>query len=326
MKYANSTDTVDYSLFVPERWVVDTANAKITQAHASKADTTSVNVQKLSYTSLDAYLEAMDKSIKEAYSGVYVSVNGESSTVGGLNAKKYVATVVYGENGYYMLEAYGILKNDYVYSIVIAYPGEKDKDGKIIYKNDYHAETVGAILDNFKINESKNGESTTSYEHEDTPENMKLASNTKIVDYLLFLPSDWTVEKPSTQGSSTISSGYVYNLEKNINVSVMQWNKPSSAHKYEHWWAEYKNQLLNAFDETDIKDKEYTEVEIAGVTSVCAEFSCVIGGKAYNYRVYGIDTRGSIYVITFTVQGEAFTAYESDISQIISNFKFDSRF
>ena len=321
MKYANSTDSVDYSLFVPERWIVDTANSKITQAHASESDSTSVNVQKLAYTSLESYLVAIDASVKSTYSDVTVISSGEDAVVGGLNAKKYCAKGVYGQNGYVMLEAYGILKNESVYSIFITYPGEMDGQN-IIYKDEYHAETVSAILDNFKINDNSKNESTISYEYDNTPENMKLASDIKVVEYLLFLPSDWTVERPQNQGNSTISSGYVYNLEKNINVSVMQWNKPSSEHKYEQWWAEYRNQLLNATSQTDIKDKAYTEVTIDGITSVCAEFYCIFGGKTYNYRVYGIDTRGSIHVITFTTQVESVSTYESDIDAIISNFKF----
>lgn len=320
MKYANSTDAVDYSLFIPERWIVDTANTKITVAHASKSDTTSVCVQKLSYTSTEAFWTAMEASLRRTYDEVNVSVNGEDAIVGGLNAKKYVATGIYGENIYYMFEIYGILKGDYVYSIFISYPG-KATDG-VKYTNDYHMETVGAILDNFKINEGTKGESTISYECENTPQNMKLASDTKIVEYYLFLPNDWTVERPLNQGNSTISSGYVYDLDKNINVNVMQWNKPSSEHKYEHWWAEYKNQLLNTV-QTDIKDKEYTDVKIADIDSVCAEFSCVIGGKTYNYRIYAIDTRGSIHIMTFTIMDASFEKYESDINQIISNFRFD---
>ena len=320
MKYANSTDAVDYSLFVPERWIIDTANTKITSAHASSTDTTSINVQRLSYLSIDDYLLALDASVKKTYSDVNVVSASEDAIVGGLNAKKYVATVVFGENIYYMIEAYGILKNDYVYSIVISYPGES-KDDNLVYRNEFHMETISAILDNFKINDSTKGESTISYECDNAPENMKLASDTKIVEYMLFLPNDWTVERPVSQGNSTISSGYVYNLDKNVNVNVMQWNTPSAEHKYEQWWVEYRNQLLNSYD-TDIKDKEYTSLKIADVDSVCAEFSCVIGGKTFNYRIYAIDTRGSIHIITFTACEEAISTYDSDINQIISSFRF----
>ncbi len=320
MKYASSTDLVDYSLFVPKDWIVDASTSKITLAHVSNSDSTSINVQRLGYTSLDSWWSAMEGSLKNAYSNVNITLSGEELKIAGENAKKYVATAIYGENGYHMFEMYGILRNGAVYSLVITYPC-KENNGTS-YTNEFHKETITEILASFKFNDSASGGSEPSYECDDIPQGMKLASDNKIVDYLLFVPSTWTVENAVYVDKSTISSAYVYDLEKSINVNVMQWNKPESSYSYEEWWYEYKNQLLNSFKSDELAELEYQSIKIADVDSVFAEFSCSIGTSNYNYRVYSIDYRGSVHVMTFTIRGtDSFANYESDIAQILGNFR-----
>ena len=322
MKFANSKDTVDYSLFVPKEWIIDTANSKITLAHVSNTDSTSINVQKLAYTSIDSWWTAMEKSLKGTYSSVSVTQNGEDIKLAGHDAKKYVATGIYGENGYHMFEMYGVLRHESVYSIVITYPC-KENNGTS-YTNEFHKETITEILSNFKFNDGATGGSEPSYEHESTPSGMKLASDTKIVDYLLFVPSYWTVENPVCVDKSTISSAYVYDLDKNINLNIMQWNKPEASYSYVEWWYEYKNQLLNSFKSDTLAELEYQSIKIADIDSVFAEFSCNMGSSSFKYRVYTIDHAGSVHVMTFTIRDtDSFEKYEDDIGQILSNFRFN---
>ena len=325
MKYANSTDVVEYSLFVPESWMINTANSKITLAQASLSDKTSISVQKLSYDSLDAWWNAMYNSINTNFSNVTEITKGEDTVIASLNAKKYVYTCVYGENFYNMLEIYGFVKNGMVYSIVITYPCKSNNGTN--YTNEYHEDDIKSVLENFKFNENPpSGATEPSYECDSVPQGMKLASDNSIVDYLLFVPSSWTVENPVSVPDtySTMSSAYIYNLEKNINVNIMQLNKPSTDQGYEHWWAEYKNQILNAFSYSDIENKEYSDIRFADTDCVCAEYSAKMGDSVFSFRIYAFDYRSSIHVMTFTILGEdSFDNYESDIAQILDNIRFN---
>ena len=48
MKLASNTAIVDYSLFVPENWIVDLSDAR-TAAHVSDSDRTSINIAQWNY-------------------------------------------------------------------------------------------------------------------------------------------------------------------------------------------------------------------------------------------------------------------------------------
>jgi len=342
MKLASDTSRVPYSLFVPQDWILDSSTDIISSAHASESDRTSINIQGQSFSSLDAWWDNYKHALSNIFTDIQIQKENEDIQVGGLNAKRHIITGSFGQESYIMYELIGVIKDNTTYVFTISYPGTK-KDDKITYTNDTHAESIKKILDNFKFNDKLTDKDDTVYEVKNTPEGMKPASNNDIVDYNLFVPSDWVVEV--TNG--TVSSAYVSEGDK-TNVSVMQWNVGS--YDYNSWWeSEYKLQLYNALDKNAIvlDDKGQAKVDENGKISYLPSdiisfkeegldaklgendakkytFSAKIGEGRYDYQVISSMHRSSIYVMTFTFKsGCDMSLYQSDVDKIISSFRFN---
>ena len=66
---------------------------------------------------------------------------------------------------------------------------------------------------------------------DDTPKGMKLASDTKIVDYKLFVPESWVV----SDAQRAVTQAYASD-EDRTNVMVMQWNITENTKTVKDWW------------------------------------------------------------------------------------------
>ena len=95
MKYACNIDIVDYSLFVPESWIVDNTTG-LSMAHVSEADRSSVQVGQWNltnnlndYDSWWAEFRAQNEKI-----GTFELVSGPvDAKLGGVDGKKYEFTL-----------------------------------------------------------------------------------------------------------------------------------------------------------------------------------------------------------------------------------------
>ena len=340
MKLASDTSKVYYSLYVPNGWIVDSMDT-ISSCHVSDSDRTSINVKKTSYTDENAWWSDYKTAVSTTFNDFTIIVEGEDFVLSQLNAKRYVFTCSFHSESFHKYEVIAVKNGESVYEISIKYQG-MSKDGTINYTDSTHEKTIKKILDNFKFNDTLTEKNEISYEVENTPADMKCASNTKIVDYCLFVPNDWVIEK--TVG--TVSSAYVSENDK-TNISVMQWNV--SNYNYDSWWNEYKLQLFSAFDRNaliyddkgQVKVDEnnniiHLESEIVTLKSEnvdsklgendCKkyEYSVKIDGTVYDFSVIATMHRASVYVMTFTFKnGCDMSIYQEDIDKIIKNFRFD---
>lgn len=338
MKVASDTSVVDYSLFVPESWIIDSMNT-VSTAHVSDSDRTSISVKKNSIDSVDAWWQSYKNALSATFEDLKIEVENEDYVLASLNSKRFVFTASFNNASYYKYEIIAVKKGEYVYEIMIKYQGIM-KDGTVSYSDEGHADTIKNILDNFKFNDALTEGSQTAYEAENTPDNMKCASNAKIVDYYLFVPDAWTVEKTS----GTVSSAYISESDK-TNVSVMQWNYTGN---YEKWWNEYKLQIYSTFDYSKIPlddnneavvnedgSVNYLESEIITVSNETTDtklgekdakkytYSVKIDDTVYDFHVYAVINRGSVYVMTFTFKADCdMSLYNEDIDKILSNFRF----
>lgn len=338
MKVASDTSVVDYSLYVPKTWIIDSMD-KVSTAHVSDSDRTSISVKKNNISSVDSWWQTYKSAITSTFDDLKIEVEGEDYVLAKLNGKKYAFTASFNNASYYKYEIIAVEKGGSVYEIMVQYQGIM-KNGSVSYSNEGHAKTIKKILDNFKFNDGLDEGSEVVFEAEDTPENMKCASNAKIVDYYLFVPTNWVIEK--TNG--TVSSAYVSESDK-TNISVMQWNYKGD---YARWWNEYKLQLFSTFDYDSIplNDKgeakvdengniEYLASDIVTINSEITDtkigekdakkytYSVKIGDSVYDYQVYAILNRASVYVMTFTFKnGCDMGLYQEDIDKILNNFRF----
>ena len=332
MKLASDTSKVYYSLFIPNEWIIDSSTDKITSAHASGVDRTSINIQAKQENSIDSWWKGYKSSLSFTFSDTEFISENEDIALGGLNGKRYVFTVAFGDNSNLKYELIAVSKEDTLYILTFTYIGNKEND-QIVYTDTRHNESIKKIKDNFKFNDSLTKADEAEYEAKNVPNGMKCASDASVVDYYLFVPNGWTVEKTST----TVSSAYVSEMDK-TNVSVMQWNV--SSYDYDSWWNEYKKQLFNAFDPkaVSLNDKNelvYSPSSVITLKDIAKDcklgendgkmytYSIKIDGNVYDYQVISTMNRASVYVMTFTFKGGCdMSVYQDDVNKIITNFRF----
>ena len=343
MKVASDTSKVYYSLYVPSSWVIDSMDT-ISASHVSDTDRTGITVKKTSYDDENLWWSDYKNAISTTFDDFTLISEGEDTIIDKLNAKKYVFTCSFHGESFHKYEVIAVKNAGYVYEISIKYQGIT-KNGSINYSDTNHKETMSKILEYFKFNETLSHRSETVYEVENTPNGMECASDTKIVDYCLFVPNGWVVEK--TVG--TVSSAYVSEADK-TNVSVMQWNVNS--YDYNVWWNEYKLQLYSTFDRSAIPvndknevvasdngtinylssdiitiNEEYIDFYTLGKEKYTAKqfnYSVKIEGNVYDFTVIATMHRASVYVMTFTFKGGSDKMlYQEDIDKITTNFRFE---
>ena len=342
MKVAYDASRADYTLFVPEGWIIDTMD-EMSAAHVSDGDRTSISVKKSKADNVNSWWTSYKKALSSTFRDLNITIEGEDYVLSGLNGQRFVFTASFNNASHYKYELFGVEKGDYVYEIMIKYQGSKNND-TISYTDEKHKDSIKKILDNFKINDALEGDKNVSYEAENTPADMKCASNTKIVDYYLFVPNTWQIDKTS----GTVSSAYVSEKDK-TNVSVMQWNVQS--YDFTEWLNEYKLQLYSTFDYSAIplNDKgevvtgenntvNYLPSDIISMgeglldfytlgeekyTAKQLNYSLKIDGTVYDFQVIATMHRASVYIMTFTFKnGCDMSLYQEDINKITNNFRF----
>ena len=167
-------------------------------------------------------------------------------------------------------------------------------------------------------------------DEDEIPEGMKLASDTEIVDYKLYVPIDWTV-------SNATATTQAY-CEDRTNINIAQWD---SSKTVDEWWKdEYKPQVFEAGAVTEAtieKNKDGSEGKSITLDKKAAkqyDYTAKIGDSFFKYTVIACKTGGSIYVIHITYMQDSgkegdevvFSSVEKhkdDIKNILDNFKFE---
>lgn len=163
---------------------------------------------------------------------------------------------------------------------------------------------------------------TSCSDKDDVPKGMKLASDTSVVDYSLFVPEEWMIVTrngaTSVQVSKTDCSS----------VSVAQWNLTDEISSIDAWWEDYKEQMNNIFAEmTVVTEGEKTVVD--GKAASKYIYYGTFNGVKYTYMVVATIRNNSIYVITYTSMGEVddeknlFAKNLGTVNSIIENFRFN---
>lgn len=157
MKLASDTSIVDYSLFVPEKWIIDISNGA-TMAHVSDADRSNVSVAQWNLTeelsSIESWWEDYKEQVNDKlFSGTMTVVTeGEKTVVDGKAASKYVYYGTLNNVKYtYMVVATirKTISDNSIYTIHYTSIGDVDDENSLFSKN---LETVNSIIENFRFN------------------------------------------------------------------------------------------------------------------------------------------------------------------------------
>ena len=171
---------------------------------------------------------------------------------------------------------------------------------------------------------------------DEIPDGMKLASDTDVVDYKLFVPESWVV----SGAQNATSQAFVSNSDR-TNVLVMQWNISETTKTVADWWEkEYKPQVFKSGAVQSVtvnKDKNGAEgvaTTLGGKAATRYGYTGKIGDAFFKYDIIACVTNGSIYVMQFTyMQDKDLTdgkvtystveTHKEGVQSIIDNFRFD---
>ncbi|MBO5287322.1 MAG: hypothetical protein J6B34_04280 [Clostridia bacterium] len=164
MMLASNTAVVDYSLFVPQGWIID-LNGATTAAHVSDGDRTSVNVAqwnyqgtiddwwKLEYKAQSFDSDAVFKDVKILTVNEETGEEGESCLIGGAGAKRYEYTARLGD-AFFKYIVIATVTRGSIYVMHFTFMQDSVAEGAEITYSQYdnHKEDVKKIIDSFRFN------------------------------------------------------------------------------------------------------------------------------------------------------------------------------
>ena len=171
MKPASNTDIVDYYLYVPEEWIVSTAERASTQAYASKSDRTNILVMQWNWVTTDEIKTVADWWEKEYKPQVFESgsvqnhvilVEGEEMLLDSQPAYKYSYTGKIGDS-YFRYDLVICKAQGSLYVLQMTYMQDSkmennnpvavfDENGQPVFSSvETHKESVQKMIENFKF-------------------------------------------------------------------------------------------------------------------------------------------------------------------------------
>ncbi len=170
------------------------------------------------------------------------------------------------------------------------------------------------------------------------PKDMKIASNTALVDYLFFIPESWLID---IQTDTTL----VHASENDLSSIQINHSKLDDTVKdYDTWWAEYKNGVEKIGTVEYISEKENTVFN--GISARKSVYKLTTDKIVYNVNdnstsiekftykcmVIGVIRNDNMYVFLYTSiedtskkNGNLYNANMESVEKMIDNFRFTDK-
>ena len=147
------------------------------------------------------------------------------------------------------------------------------------------------------------------------PDGMQLLSN-KAVDYVMFVPDDWSITVNTGMSAARAPEG-------TASLSVVGFDIRTA--NVDAFWSGYEADIKATFGNMSYLSEEnkYDTVTLGGYDSARTyKFTVDKGGATYRYSETVLIRDGYVYLITYSAKSEDFNAYEADYAKILSEFKF----
>lgn len=160
-------------------------------------------------------------------------------------------------------------------------------------------------------------------QNSDVPKGMQLVES-EFVDYKLYVPSTWTVDK-----TSGFLSAYV--PDDKSNVSVMTMTATRAYKDVSEYLDEYLTELENTyvgFEQVEEEcliptaEKQTTGLTLGGKEAARLVYKIKIGDTTYKYMQIITSSGYYIYTLTYTALEEKYDSHIEDVNKIITEFKF----
>ena len=146
----------------------------------------------------------------------------------------------------------------------------------------------------------------------EVPEGMQLASLDG-VEYALFVPENWTVNK-----NSGVSGAYVSAYDKS-NVSMISY-LPTEAMTTEQYWAKCEESYAAEFENYALA--ESGSATMGGMAVPYYVYTATIGGESYKFLQAIAGNGGMFYNLTYTALADNYDLHIEEVMKIIEQFTF----
>lgn len=147
------------------------------------------------------------------------------------------------------------------------------------------------------------------------PDGMQLLSN-KAVDYIMFVPSDWSITVNTGMSAARAPEG-------SASVSAVGFDIRTA--DVDAFWAGYEADIKATFGNMTYLSEEnkYDTVTLGGYDFARTyKFTVNKGDVSYRYSETVLIRDGYVYLITYSASGDDFAAHEADYTKMLSEFKF----
>ena len=146
----------------------------------------------------------------------------------------------------------------------------------------------------------------------DVPEGMQAASLDG-VEYALYVPEHWTVNK-----NSGVSGAYVSAYDKS-NVSLISY-VPTTAMTTEQYWAMCEESYKAEFDNYALV--ESGSATMADMPAQYYVYTATVGGENYKFLQAIVGNGGMFYNLTYTSLSDMYDSHIEEVMKMIEVFTF----
>ena len=288
--------TSEYIFYVPEGWVVQPKSNQIALAYASTADKSCV------YISVG---DISGESIEEYWQRNLPEFSSYDS-----DARSNVFTFFNDSIPYRAMQCFCINDNRIFTLTYLA--KDESKYGLDTYYNE-NISYAESVRENFKLvtDGEISKDEKTPFEDKNTPNGMMLISDTSIVKYKLYVPTDWKIDM-----QTGYTSAYNDGDKTSVGVSYFVPSSNNIPDYFESLKKQYKK-IYTFFD--NVEQKTISNPEIQFLTYI---YDAVYGGKSIKV-MQAFTIEGSyVYTITFTSSLENFESHTDDFNAMLENFRF----
>lgn len=297
-----------YTVYVPSSWTVTQSLGGL-YAYISAVDTTGINLTHTELSADDTRTEAdffsADKTALAAHlSDFAVESEGYDLTVD--KRKAYLALYTYkiGETVYNVEAVYTIA---YGRLYLFTYAGTAEKFTA-------NEESVGKILENMSFSEKRIEKTTLSFEDENAPEGMRLASDVRAADYYLYIPESWQI---AVANESTL----VYASESDRSSVNLFTTTDTTKLIAKEYFEEYKKDLMLLYPDLSILSTDEEAQFGEKSRAFCAVYTGTYNGRVYKVRQYFTYRNITLYTFTYTAPIESYDLHTAEVDHMIEAFR-----
>lgn len=146
------------------------------------------------------------------------------------------------------------------------------------------------------------------------PMGMKIASDTEIVDYLLYVPDDWTVD----MRTGVTTAYHSVNDPSNISVTMNASKNPTGG--FDEYFEELLSELEQSF--TLVGEVESANLILANEAAQQYVYTAEFGGVEYKFWQVVCIHEARVYTITYSSTVENYEAHTADMQTALDLFCF----